>query len=355
MKRLFVVMNKKNGLLSLAAASFELSSGNVGRIQLLPYGEFRAVDGRPHDAPAWFLTEENGEDVARLANSSSTQLVVDYEHQTLYKERNGQPAPAAGWITWLTFTPRGLFADVTWTDKAKELIHNREYRYVSAVFAYDQQGYVRKLFHAALTNSPALDGLDEVMVAANALFQVSSTSIEKGMDMKKFLQTALNMPEASEEELQTALSAVLADVKEKDERIAALSAATQKPADKVDLTKYAPISVVQDLQAKFAALSNQVKDDKGKALIEAALTAGKLLPAQKEWALGVLEQENGLAFLSSFIEQQPVLNALATGQTQTAGMPLNGGQTVALSLEEKAAAKMLGMTESEYFKTHHSV
>ncbi|WP_413462791.1 phage protease, partial [Kingella kingae] len=29
------------------------------------------------------------------ANQSSTQLVVDYEHQTLHKERSGQPAPAA--------------------------------------------------------------------------------------------------------------------------------------------------------------------------------------------------------------------------------------------------------------------
>ena len=80
--------------LTLAACSFEVQPKD-GRIQLLPYGEFRAIDGRPHDAPAWYLTEENGRDVVDLANASRNQLVVDYEHQTLHKEKNGQPAPAA--------------------------------------------------------------------------------------------------------------------------------------------------------------------------------------------------------------------------------------------------------------------
>lgn len=131
----------------MASAEFEVSPQD-GRIQLLPYGEFRAIDGRPFDVPAWYLTEANGHDVAQLANQSRTQLVVDYEHQTLHKETNGQPAPAAGWIRWVEFTPKGLFADVEWTDKAAAHIKAKEYRYISAVFAYDTQGLVRKIFHA---------------------------------------------------------------------------------------------------------------------------------------------------------------------------------------------------------------
>lgn len=85
-------MKRKNQHLALAACSFEVLGQMGKRIQLLPYGEFRAIDGRPTDAPAWFLTEENGHDVAALANQARTQLVVDYEHQTLHKETNGQPA-----------------------------------------------------------------------------------------------------------------------------------------------------------------------------------------------------------------------------------------------------------------------
>lgn len=78
--------------LTLAACSFEVQPKD-GRIQLLPYGEFRAIDGRPHDAPAWYLTEENGRDVVSCANASRNQLVVDYEHQTLHKREKRPTRP----------------------------------------------------------------------------------------------------------------------------------------------------------------------------------------------------------------------------------------------------------------------
>lgn len=191
--------------LTLAACSFEVQPKD-GRIQLLPYGEFRAIDGRPHDAPAWYLTEENGRDVVDLANASRNQLVVDYEHQTLHKEKNGQPAPAAGWMRWLEFTPKGIFADVEWTDKAAASIAAKEYRYISAVFSYDTKGYVRKIFHAALTNYPALDGMDEVLAAASA--QLITPEKEQN-PMNELLQQLFGLPEASEEELKAALSALL--------------------------------------------------------------------------------------------------------------------------------------------------
>lgn len=347
----------KHKQLALAACSFEVSAQG-GRIQLLPYGEFRAVDGRPFDAPAWFLTETNGRDVADLANQSRTQLVVDYEHQTLYKEQNGQPAPAAGWIKWVSFSPKGLFADVEWTNKAAALIKNREYRYVSAVFAYDTQGYVRKLFHAALTNNPALDSIDEVMAAASAQF--NPIPMEQN-PMNELLQQLFGLPNASEDELKAALSALLAvkpktvalnaelfaQLAEKDQRIAALTAQSQTAQP--DLTQFAPVSVVQDLQNQIAALTAQRDADKGSELIQAALTAGKLLPAQKEWAENVLKQPNGLAFLSGFIENAQPIAALNQSQTQTAGVSGNLN-VVALSAEEQAAAKMLGMSHAEFGK-----
>lgn len=348
----------KHKQLALAACSFEVLAKD-GRIQLLPYGEFRAVDGRPFDARAWFLTEQNGRDVADLANQSRTQLVVDYEHQTLYKEQNGQPAPAAGWMRWVEFTPKGLFADVAWTDKAAVLIQNREYRYISAVFAYDTQGYVRKLFHAALTNFPALDGMDEVLAAASAQLNFTQSTTEQN-PMNELLQQLFGLSHASEDELKTALSALLAakpknvalsadvfaQLADKDSKIAALSA-------QPDLTQYAPVSVVQELQNQVAALTAQRDADKGTELIQAALTAGKLLPAQKEWAENVLKQPNGLAFLSGFIENAQPIAAL--NQSQTAAQNVSGClKTVALSAEEKAAAKMLGMTENEFAQVHHS-
>lgn len=346
-------MPKDKQQLSLAACSFEVQPKD-GRIQLLPYGEFRAVDGRPHDVPAWFLTEENGNDVVALANSSRNQLVVDYEHQTLYKEKNGQPAPAAGWMRWLEFTPKGLFADVEWTDKAAAAIAAKEYRYVSAVFSYDTKGYVRKIYHAALTNYPALDGMDEVLAVASAQFFKPETEQKP---MKALLQQLFSLPQASEEELTAALTALLQakpqnvalsadifkDLSDKDEKIAALSAQSGQP----DLTQYAPVSVVAELQSQVAALTAQRDADKGQELITAALNAGKLLPAQKEWAENVIKQPNGLAFLTGFIDNaQPVaaLNGMQTdGKKPTENV-------VALTAEEERAAKMLGMSHAEFMK-----
>ncbi|MFV2030601.1 phage protease [Neisseria sp. S1] len=336
--------------LTLAACSFEVSPKN-GRIQLLPYGEFRAVDGRPQDVPAWYLTEENGHDVVALANSSRNQLVVDYEHQTLYKEQNGQPAPAAGWMRWLEFTPQGLFADVDWTDKAAAAIAAKEYRYVSAVFSYDTQGYVRKIYHAALTNYPALDGMQEVLAAASA--QLLTTETEQN-PMKELLQQLFGMPQATEDELKAALTALLqakpqnvalsadvfAQLAEKDSKIAALTAKGQP-----DPTKYAPVEMVQQLQGQLAALTAEREADKGHALITAALAAGKLLPAQKEWAESVLKQPNGFAFLSGYIENAQPVAALTS--TQTDGKQPEE-RVAALTAEERAAAKMLGMSDAEF-------
>lgn len=349
-------MSKNAQKTLLAVCSFEVQPKD-GRIQLLPYGEFRAVDGRPTDVPAWYLTEENGHDVALLANSSRNQLVVDYEHQTLYKEKNGQPAPAAGWMRWLEFTPKGMFAEVEWTDKAAAAIAAKEYRYISAVFSYDTKGYVTKIFHAALTNFPALDGMDEVLAAASA--QILKPETEH--PMKELLQQLFGLSEAGEEELKAALSALLAakpkevalsadvfaQLAEKDSRIAALTAQNGKP----DLTQYAPVSLVQELQNQVAALTAEREADKGGELITAALTAGKLLPAQKEWAEGVLKQPGGLAFLTGFIENaQPVA---ALSGTQTGGNSPEE-RVAALTAEEERAAKMLGMTTEEFKKVKES-
>ena len=152
---------------NIAALTFELSvSGNT--IQLLPSGSFRAQDGRPTDCKAWQLDAAIAQNLIALAAARKTPLVIDYEHQTLRAATNGQPAPASGWFKTLTYRDgAGLFAtDVEWTEPARLMIANKEYRFISAVFTYDKQGRIREILHAALTNTPALDGMDEVTMAA---------------------------------------------------------------------------------------------------------------------------------------------------------------------------------------------
>ena len=342
--------------LTVAACSFEIDKAKYGRIQLLPYGKFRATDGRPTDVEAWYVTDTNGADVVALANSQKNPLPIDYEHQILHSQQNGKEAPSAGWMEYLYFNPQGIFADVRWTDKAAEYIKNGEYRYISAVFAYDTNGYVRKIFHAALTNNPALDGMDEVMVAASV--QLLNQQKEKP-EMDKELVEALcalfalkaDASEAEITEKVTALSAakgdsqvavldVYAKLAEKEQSIAALTAQVGKP----DPAKFVPVEQVVALQADFNALKTSVEADKKEALITAALSQGKLAPTLKDWA-----QSLSVEALSAYLEKAPAMAALS-GKPQAKGDPEQ--KVAALSAAEQAAARALGMTEAEFMAEH---
>lgn len=339
--------------LTVAACSFEIDKAKYGRIQLLPYGKFRATDGRPTDVEAWYVTDTNGADVVALANNQRNPLPIDYEHQIIHSLKNGKEAPSAGWMEYFYFTPQGIFADVRWTDKAADYIKNGEYRYISAVFAYDTDGYVRKIFHAALTNTPALDGMEEAMVAAS----VNLLQEEKSMD-KKLLEALCALfalkADASETEITekvTALSAakgksdvavldVYAKLAEKEQSVAALSTQVGNP----DPAKFVPVEQVAALQADFNALKASVETDKKDALITAALSQGKLSPALKDWA-----QSLSVEALSAYLEKAPAMAALS-GEPQAKTDP--DQNVVALSAAEQAAARALGMTEAEFIKEH---
>ena len=224
------------------------------------------------------------------------------------------------------------------------------------MFAYDTNGYVRKIFHAALTNNPALDGMDEVMVAASV--QLLNQQKEKPA-MDKKLQAALcallalkaDASEAEITEKVTALSAakgdspvalldVYAKLAEKEQSVAALTAQAGKP----DPAKFVPVEQVAALQADFNALKNSVETDKKEALITAALSQGKLSPALKDWA-----QSLSVEALSAYLEKAPAMAALS-GEPQAKADP--DQNVVALSAAEQAAARALGMTEAEFIKEH---
>lgn len=339
--------------LIVAACSFEIDKAKYGRIQLLPYGKFRATDGRPTDVEAWYVTDTNGADVVALANNQRNPLPIDYEHQIIHSLKNGKEAPSAGWMEYFYFTPQGIFADVRWTDKAADYIKNGEYRYISAVFAYDTDGYVRKIFHAALTNTPALDGMDEAMVAASVNLLQEDNPMDKKLLAALCALFALkaDASEADITEKVTALSTakgdspvdvldVYAKLAEKEQSVAALSTQVGNP----DPAKFVPVDQVVALQADFNALKTSVEADKKEALITAALSQGKLAPALKDWA-----QSLPVEALSAYLEKAPAMAALS-GEPQAKGDPEQ--KVAALSAAEQAAARALGMTEAEFMAEH---
>lgn len=100
------------------------------------------------------------------ANLRSNDYVIDYEHQTQLSEKNGQPAPAAGWFHRLEMRNDGLYiTDARWTDDARRMIEAQKYRFVSPVFAFDKTtGEVQRLVSLGLTNDPGLHGLTDLAV-----------------------------------------------------------------------------------------------------------------------------------------------------------------------------------------------
>lgn len=321
----------------VAALTVELSAGQK-LAKIFPAGEFRARDGRPAECASWVMTAGLGLDLVAAADARQTPYVVDYEHQTLRAADNGKPAPASGWFKRLVWQDDGLYAEIEWTAAAAAMIEAREYLYLSPVFAYDKQGRITALLHVALTNNPALDELPALSVAALSAWasalsvQTTTATQESTMDIEAILENLrwmLNLPlTVTVEEVQTHLQKLI-DMLSDGKGIAAASVdviqllSDQKASiaalstNQVDLTKFVPISTMTALQAQVAELTAKVGGREVNDLVIAALSDGRLLPAQEAWAreLG----KTNVAALSAFLATAPKIAALTT--TQTAGLP----------------------------------
>ena len=334
------------------SCSFKLSEAN-GHIQLFPFGRFYPADGRTEGAGGWYVDDSNGYVLADSINALDIDLMIDYEHQTLYLEKNGQGNPAAGWIKQVEYRPNeGLFAEVAWTDKAASQIKAGEYRYISPLFIPDSNGRVVQVLNAALTNRPALHNLAEAFALSHIFNQQ-----KQGQPMLKLLQQLFDAPNASEAEImekltalsaakgdaKVALSAVYDELKTQTAQAVALSAQVANP----DPTKFVALSQMQAVQTELNALKAQHAKEKADSLITQALSDGRLLPAQKAWAEN-LAQTNLVALSDYLATVTP--NAALSGGMQAKDVPTDN--VVALSAEELAAAKMLGMSEAEFITAH---
>ncbi len=148
-------------------------------VRILPAGAFQSKDGRPASVTQgrishWRLDASNAAAVIAARRNGEQGFVIDYEHQTLNKATNGQPAPAAGWFKGLEWREgQGLFmVQIEWTERARAMIAGSEYRYLSPVFGFDSQtGTVTYIHSVALTNDPALIGLADLAAATAAPHQ----------------------------------------------------------------------------------------------------------------------------------------------------------------------------------------
>lgn len=238
-------------------------------------------------------------------------LVVDYEHQTL----KGSEAPAAGWVKELKLEGGSIVATVEWTPRGAEYLKNKEYRYLSPVVNVRKADNKAIGLHSlALTNTPAIEHMTPI---------VNSDNYEEGgqrdMDMQKAAAALGLGPDATEEQVLKALRAMAAENKslkegkESSESTVAnkqvcellglkAGAATEDVTAKIMELKGGTIDGVNVLE-ELRALKQQTAQRDADDAVDLALKAGKITPAQKDWARSyALSDPKGFG---AFVEKAP--------------------------------------------------
>lgn len=357
----------------IAALSAQIASTG-SELKLLPAGDFRARDGRPAECTAWHIDATIAQQLIAAASAREAAYVIDYEHQTLNAATNGQPAPAAAWFRALEWREGdGLYAiDVDWTARASAMIDAKEYRYLSPVFAYDTAGNVTAILHAALTNNPALDCLDDVQLAAASMLagaplsaDVAALSTQPSGDTQmdellEQLRWLLNMPVGATVDDVTAQLKKLIDslsggagvaaasanlpalLAQKDSQIATLSANQADPA------RFVPIAVMTDLRTQLDAANAQLNGNEIDALVTAALSDGRLLKPQEAWARDL--GKSNIASLKTYLSGAQPITALTSTQTGGRTPPEDKTGANGLDAGSLAVCRALDITPGDYAK-----
>lgn len=349
---------------ALAACSFELGkpdADNTIWLQVTPVGHFKPSDGREIKVPSWHIDQAVATKVIERFRARKNKRVVDYEHQTLLKEENGQPAPAAGWYQELEWREgQGLFAKVQLTARAAQYIADGEYQYFSPVFLYHPTtGDVLDVQMGALTNAPAIDGMQELSLRAAASFGLFEEPSEETPVNKLLLAicAALGLAETTtEEQAIAALSAHntnlrkalgLDDEANGEAVLAACTGLKAKATTSVDPSKFVPVSVVEGLKGDIAVLTARLGERDQKDLdseIAAALEDGRLHTSMEGWARDL--GKSNRAALTAYLEKAEPLAALLGSQTH--GKAPVPDEKTGLTSEELAVCSQMGVTAEQF-------
>ncbi len=241
--------------MKIIGLSWEVNSV-PGEIHVVPIGEWKDR--------GFVISEAECAEIVRNFEEFGIRLVIDWEHQSLNCAENGAPAPAVGWIGKLEVRENGVWAtEVEWTAEGRRMLEAKEYRYISPVLVFDDHDphtneYIGCALHSvAITNTPYFRSDLEPLVARR-----ETDKPQEGKEMET---------EVTDQEQVTALKAENASLAGK----------------------------IEALEAKLAETEAQIECAATERLVEEAIAAKKLLPAQKEVALIVGKQ--GKETLEKFI------------------------------------------------------
>jgi phage I-like protein len=331
---------------TLACASAVALDGAAGApewVQLLADGINTPRDGRD----PWRVADK-----AKVIAASKLPLMIDAEHGKLLLPR-GTAVPAMGWIEALAAQgpagEPGLWGRVAWTPEGATAIAAKAYRYISPVFAHTKAGIVTRIDGAAIVNDPALPDLKALASA-----EPPRVEQEKRMDLGEIADALGLAPDA---DIGTALAAIVAQRDElkslRGSVKAVASALGLKEGATGDELVTAASSIktgqgeIDALQKQLASVISERAAEKAEAAADAAIADGRLIPAQRDWAVSYASRDpEGFAV---FAKAQP--KVLAAGAT--AARVTEGGD--ALSAEEVAICASLGLAHKDFIATRKSL
>jgi len=303
------------------------------RIMLVPADKtIKGRDGREWKNP-------NPKQTAFNSTNRLPQLPVDENHSTDLSAPKGGASPAFGWMKNLCADESGaIWADVEWTERGRESIAKKEYKFISPVFLHNEKGEINCILRAALTNSPNLS-----LPALNS--ERLENINETGVPMNKELLKALGLPETATE--AEALNAVKALNAAKE------TTALQAEKQKVDLAAYAPRADLNAMETRAVAAEKQLADlnaerikKDAEAVVDEAIANRKIAPASKTQYLALCSTKEGLETFKGIVAASPAI--ISTEPAAPAGT--TPGAQVSLNSEEAAFAKAAGRTPEEWAK-----
>lgn len=194
-------MDEKDKYIVDSIVTDTIDNGTIENVQIAPVGEYFGsdADGNPVKEK---LTAEALQALADGLNATETEVLADVDHGA---SKNGaeKSTKAAGWFSKFVVDPlRGLFASLKLTRHGKELLENREYRYISPTFSLDKEGVPVKLRTASLTNMPAFAGFIDPVLNQEA----KPVSTDKGLD------------DMTKEELKDLIKETVSEMKEAEKK-----------------------------------------------------------------------------------------------------------------------------------------
>ena len=346
------------GFFALSGGESELK-GAPEIVKLLPLGHVSTKKGD------FEVDEESFKAMKAQMQQHGVDIVIDYEHQTLKDIQ----APAGGWIKELVLQDGAIAAKVEWTDTARQYLKNKEYRSLSPVVLVGRDNRATMLHSAALTNTPAIDGMFPIINSLGLEDYGDSDNKEGGNntmnELLKKIAALLGLgEEATEEEVMQKLGEALNEAKQLKD-----AAGQKQPPEeegkvvankvvcgllgleagaKTDDVAAAIMALKQPKgfvpETELRALKEKIERKEADDAVLVALKAGKIAAAQKEWATEyALKDPDGF---KAFVEKAP--QVVPMGEL---GVEPDGRKAPQQTSEETLKiCKMLGVSEEDLKK-----